>query len=298
MRIIVTGAEGQVARALRAAQAPGFEIIALARPDLDLTAPERVDAALRAAAPDIVVNAAAFTAVDRAESEKAEAFAVNARGAGAVARAAAALGAPVIQLSTDYVFDGAKNCPYLESDAPAPINVYGASKLAGELEVAAATPNHVILRLSWVYSAEGTNFVRTMLRLAREREEIPVVCDQTGAPCYAGAIAEAIVRISANLAVAPEAEALRGVFHFAPQGETHWAGFAEAIFVGAAARGGPRARVRPISSADYPTAAKRPANSRLDAAKLAAAHGVRAPHWRHSLDQCLDRLIGPELKTP
>lgn len=297
MRIAVTGTNGQVARALQALDAPGFDIIAIGRPTLDLAAPESVLPALRQVAPDIIVNAAAYTAVDQAESESAQTHAVNAQGAGAVAEAAADLRAPLIQLSTDYVFDGSKHAPYVEGDAPAPGNIYGASKLAGERAVAMAQPDHVILRLAWIYSPYGANFVRTMLRLAESRDEIAVVRDQTGAPISALDVAAAIVQIAANLAARPDAARLRGLFHMSPRGEINWAAFAEIIFLESAKRGGPSASVRPISSADYPTPAKRPANSRLDASKLAAAHGLILPHWRVSLAACLDRLIGPELKA-
>lgn len=296
MRLVVTGINGQVARALRETPAPGFEIVSVYRPDFDLAAPDTIGAVLREAQPDVIVNTAAYTAVDKAESERDEAFAANARGAGAVAEAAAALGAPIIHLSTDYVFDGAKSSPYVETDPTGPVSVYGASKLEGERAVAAATPDHAILRLSWVYSPFGANFVRTMLRLAEQREEIAVVADQRGGPSYAPDIATAVVQIAANLLARPDATKLRGVFHLAPAGDTHWAEFAETIFAEAKRRGGPSARVRPIPSSDYPTPARRPANSRLDATKLAAAHGVRLPHWRTSLAACMDRLVGPEAK--
>jgi dTDP-4-dehydrorhamnose reductase len=294
MRLVVTGTQGQVARAMQETQAPGLEIIALGRPALDLADEAGVARALRVAAPDVIVNAAAYTAVDDAEKERAAAFAINEAGARAVARAAAALGAPVIQLSTDYVFDGAKAEPYAETDPTGPLGVYGASKLAGEQAVAAANGNHVILRCAWVYSPFGKNFVRTMLRLAETREAIGLVADQHGGPTSAHDIAGACVRIALNLLTQPNEAALRGVFHLAPQGEAAWADFAEAIFTGAEARGARGARVKRIGASDYPTPAKRPANSRLDASKLAGAHGVRLPHWRQSLDRCLDRLIAPK----
>ncbi len=293
MRLVVTGTNGQVARALLEMRAPGIEIIAVGRPDFELAAPECVTPVLRGAKPDVIVNAAAYTAVDKAESEPDAAFAINEHGARAVAEAAAALGVPLIQLSTDYVFDGGRATPYSETDPPAPVSVYGASKLAGEAAVAAVTSDHVILRLAWVYSPFGANFVRTMLRLAETRDEIAVVADQSGGPTSALDIAAAIAQIAANLATRPDAEELRGVFHLSPAGEANWAELAGAIFDAARARGGPSARVRPISTAEYLTAAKRPANSRLDGAKLAAAHGVRLGHWRKSLAVCVDRLVSP-----
>lgn len=292
MRLVVTGTQGQVARALSETRAPGMEIVALGRPALDLSDVASIARALREAAPDVIVNAAAYTAVDDAEKDREAAFALNEAGARAVAETAAALGAPVIQLSTDYVFDGAKSGRYLESDPVAPLGVYGASKLAGERAVAAANANHVILRCAWVYAPFGKNFVRTMLRLAETRDEVGVVADQLGGPTAAHDIAQACVQIGLNLLMRDDA-ALRGVFHLAPQSEATWADFAEAIFEGAAARGAKAARVKRITTADYPTPAKRPANSRLDASKLATVHGVRLPDWRQSLDRCLDRLLTP-----
>lgn len=294
MRLVVTGTQGQVARALAETQAPGMEIVAIGRPVLDLADAASVARALRDAAPDVIVNAAAHTGVDDAEKEPEAAFALNEAGARAVAEAAAALGAPVIQLSTDYVFGGDKPSPYVETDATTPLGVYGASKLAGERAVASANPNYVILRCAWVYSPYGKNFVRTMLRLAETREEVGVVADQHGGPTSAHDIADACVKVALNLLMQPDEADLRGVFHLAPQGEAVWADFAEAIFEGAAARGAKAARVKRIGSAEFPTPAKRPANSRLDASKLAALHGVRLPSWRQSLDLCLDRLIGPK----
>jgi dTDP-4-dehydrorhamnose reductase len=260
---------------------------------MDLADAASVARALREAAPDVIVNAAAYTAVDDAEKEREAAFAINEGGARAVAEAAAALGTPVIQLSTDYVFDGSKTGCYLETDATGPVGAYGESKWAGERAVALATDNHVILRCAWVYSPFGKNFVRTMLRLAETRDEVGVVADQHGGPTSAHDIAGACVSIALNLLMRDE-PALRGVFHLAPQSEATWADFAEAIFAGAEARGAKGARVKRITTAEFPTPAKRPANSRLDASKLAAAHGVRLPGWRQSLDRCLDRLIAPK----
>ena len=241
-----------------------FEIIHLGRPQLDLAVPETVEPALKAAAPDIVVNAAAYTAVDQAEREPEIASAVNGTGAGAVAEAARALGVPVIHLSTDYVFDGNKTSAYVEEDLVAPASVYGASKLAGEQAVAAATDDHVILRTAWVYAPYGKNFVRTMLALAESRDEVRVVADQLGSPTYAPDIAVAIVGIARNLLRNPCDPLLRGIFHLAGSGETSWAGFASAIFAFLAAKGLRKPVLTPIASADYPTPARRPANSRLN----------------------------------
>jgi dTDP-4-dehydrorhamnose reductase len=291
LKIAVTGKQGQVARSL-IEQGPffGVEVISLGRPELDLAVPDLIHSAINAAKPDIVVNAAAYTAVDLAEKEPDQAMAINGRGAGTVAAAARELDIPVIHLSTDYVFDGTKQMPYVESDPVAPLNVYGATKLAGEKEVADATPNHVILRTAWVYSPFGRNFVRTMLQLAQTRSELRVVADQFGCPTYAPNIASAIVAIAQNLLDRPAELRLRGLFHLSGTGETNWAEFASAIFAISAGLGRPDPSVIPISTADYPTPARRPANSRLDCTKLACIHQVRFPHWRVSLEDCLTKL--------
>jgi dTDP-4-dehydrorhamnose reductase len=238
-----------------------------------------------------VVNAAAFTAVDLAESQEEEALLVNGRAAGAVAQAADALGVPVIQISTDYVFDGALERPYREDDATGPISAYGRSKLAGEQAVVAATANHAILRTAWVYSPFGKNFVRTMLRLAETRDEVGVVADQAGNPTNALDIADAILAVAANLFARPNDAPLRGIFHMTAQGEAVWADVAEAIFAERAAAGHAPITVKRIATSDYPTPARRPANSRLDSSKLAASHGVTLPEWRYSLRICVRRLI-------
>ncbi|QCK88169.1 dTDP-4-dehydrorhamnose reductase [Phreatobacter aquaticus] len=294
MRIAVTGKDGQVTRALQAAAGGAVvTVVALGRPELDLAQPDTILPALAAAAPDIIVNAAAWTAVDQAEAEPAQARAVNQTGARAVAEAAARLGVPIIQISTDYVFDGAKRSPYVETDPVGPTGAYGETKLAGEMAVAAAQPNHAILRTAWVFAPEGKNFVRAMLNLARSRPELGIVADQLGNPTYAPDIAAGIIAVARNL-VADSRVDLRGVFHMTAGGETTWAGFAEAIFAGSRARGGPAAGVRPIATADYPTPARRPANSRLDCSKLEALHRVRLPSWPSGLERCLERLVPAE----
>ena len=293
IRVAVTGKNGQVARSLvESGPALGIEVAAVGRPELDLTVLDTIQPALAAVEPDLVVNAAAYTAVDRAEQEPVQAYAINGTGARAVAAAACALGVPLIHLSTDYVFDGSKTTPYVEADPVAPANVYGASKLAGEQSVAAATPDHVILRTAWVYSPFGKNFVRTMLSLAATRGEVRVVSDQCGCPTYASDIAAAIAAIAQNLLNKPHDRQLRGLFHLAGSGETTWADFAAAIFDFVAANGSPKPVVTPIASVDYPTAARRPKNSRLDCSKLARLHGVQLPLWRTSLSACLERLYG------
>lgn len=291
-RLVVTGREGQVTRALQALAGPDLEVIALGRDAFDLAAEGDATSVFAAARPDLIVNAGAYTAVDKAESERELAFAVNGRGAGRVAQAAAALKIPVIQISTDYVFDGSGEKPWSEDDPTGPIGAYGASKLAGEEAVRAQTPDHAILRTSWVYAPWGANFVKTMLRLAEIRPELRVVADQTGAPTSALDIAEAVVAVARNLAARPQDAALRGTFHLAAQGFASWADFAREIFAQSAARGGPSAAVVSIPSRDYPTPAARPLNSRLSTEKLAVAHGVRPLDWRESLARVMDRLVG------
>ncbi len=291
MRLVVTGCEGQVARSLveRAAHHAGIEVVAVGRPELDLENPSTVLPALAAATPDLVVSAAAYTAVDRAETEPGRAFAINAAGARHVAAAAASLGVPVVHLSTDYVFAGEGQAAHAETDQTGPQGVYGASKLAGEEAVMGANPHHFILRTAWVYSPFGANFVKTMLRLAGEREEVAVVSDQWGNPTSALDIADAILH--AAPAMRAGAGRLRGVYHLAGSGETSWNGFARHIFAASGAHGGPSARVRAIATADYPTAAKRPLNSRLASTKFATAFEWTAPDWRHSTEGVVKRLV-------
>jgi dTDP-4-dehydrorhamnose reductase len=292
LRVAVTGRNGQVARALQEIGPPaGVDVIAIARPELDLGRPETIERALRRVAPDAVVSAAAYTAVDKAEAEPDLAFAVNATGAGAVAAAAAALGVPLVHLSTDYVFAGDQAAPYTEDDPVGPLCAYGRSKLAGEHAVAVAAADHAILRTAWVYSPFGANFVRTMLRLADESGVVRVVADQRGSPTSAIDIATAMLKVVDNLLANPAERRLRGVFHLAARGETTWAGFARGIFDASRRRGGPAARVVEIATADYPTAARRPAQSRLDSSRIAGTHGVTLPEWRSSLGACIDRLL-------
>ncbi|WP_449255749.1 dTDP-4-dehydrorhamnose reductase [Bosea sp. (in: a-proteobacteria)] len=294
MRIVVTGWTGQIVRAMLERVPAGVEIVALRRPELDLAIPRTVAPTLRAARPDVIVNAAAYTAVDQAESEPDLAMRVNGEAAGEAACAAAALGIPVIQISTDYVFDGALDRPYREDDPVGPVSAYGRSKLAGERAVAAATENHAILRTAWVYSPFGRNFLRTMLGLGETREEVAVVADQLGSPTSALDIAEAVFGVARNLLARPGDPSLRGVFHMSGQGETSWAGLAEALFADAAALGRKPVAVRPIPTSAYPTPARRPSNSRLDGGRLAAAHGIALPHWRGSVRDCVERLIAAE----
>lgn len=291
MRIVVTGRNGQVARSLveLAAADDTLEIVALGRPELELAELASVAPAIVASRPDIVVSAAAYTAVDRAEDEPDLAHLVNARAAGEVARGAREAGAPVIQLSTDYVFSGAGDRPVTEAMPPSPINVYGASKLAGEQAVAAANPRHLILRTAWVYSPFGSNFVKTMLRLAADRDHIRVVDDQRGNPTSAFDIAAAILQIAR--AWRAGADAACGTYHFAGSGEASWCDFARAIFEVSRTMGGPAAEVVPIGSADYPTRAARPRDSRLDCTRFSRAFGHTAPPWPESLAPVMQRLL-------
>ena len=291
MRIAATGKTGQVVTCLiERGGAAGHEVIALGRPALDLADPVSIARALEAAEPDAIVSAAAYTAVDEAESECELAHTVNGQGPGAVAEAAKTLGVPLVHVSTDYVFDGTLNRPYIESDSTGPRGVYGASKLAGEQAVLAAySDNSAVLRVAWVYSPFGANFVKTMLRLAADRDQVSVVADQLGNPTSALDIADGIIQVATNL-LSNSDRALRGVFHMSASGEASWADFAEVIFAASAAQGGPSARVRRIATVDYPTPAARPANSRLDCSLIARMHGVALPNWRGSLDTVIARL--------
>jgi dTDP-4-dehydrorhamnose reductase len=292
MRIVVIGKEGQLARALDSrGNGEDLQILCVGRPELDLERPQTIAPALTALSPDIVVNAAAYTAVDLAEQERERAFAINATGAGAVAETAARLGAPVVQISTDYVFDGRSARPYVESDPTAPLGAYGASKLEGEKLALAANPECVVLRTAWVYSPFGKNFVRTMLRLATTKEEIGVVADQVGSPTSAFGLADQVIAVVRNVLTQRDDQALFGIFHAVDEGEASWAEFASAIFERSREIGGPAARVKPIATTDYPTPAARPANSRLSTENLQRIHKVRPRPWREQLAFCVDRLI-------
>ncbi len=270
------------------------------RPQLDLLEPETVRVAILTARPDVVVSAAAYTAVDHAEDEPELAFAVNAKGAGAVASAAAEVGAAVIHLSTDYVFSGDAPGEYAETDATDPQNVYGRSKLEGERAVAAANPRHVILRTAWVYSPFGRNFVKTMLGLASQRDHVRVVADQWGNPTAAADIADGILRIAKTVAAGGHEEFRQdefrqaefyGIFHLAGAGSTNWAGFARQVFATSASLGGPWAEVEEIATADYPTKARRPLNSRLSCERLLSVYGWRPPAWQDSCRAVVTRLV-------
>ncbi|MGY3408346.1 dTDP-4-dehydrorhamnose reductase [Bradyrhizobium sp. GM5.1] len=296
MRLYVIGGEGQVARSLRDAAALDNDIAFGygARPAVDLLRPSSIEEALADFRPDVVINPAAYTAVDRAETEPHQAFALNRDGARATAAVAADQGVPIIHLSTDYVFDGKKEGAYIESDPVAPQGVYGRSKLEGELAVAESNPKHIVLRTSWVYSPFGSNFVRTMLRLAEQRDRLQVVDDQLGCPTYAPDIAVAIIAIARQVAGSRWNQRFAGVTHLAGPDALSWCDFAKEIVRGAAERGGRAVPIDPIATSDYPTAALRPANSTLSTERLSATFGIRLPPMSESLSDCLDRLIPPK----
>lgn len=291
MRIVITGRDGQVARSLleRAPHEPSLEIVTLGRPEIDLAEAGSVAPAIARIRPDVVVSAAAYTAVDQAEDEPERAFAVNEKGAREVARAARATGAPVIHLSTDYVFSGDHKEPYTEDMPTGPKSVYGASKLAGETAVAEASPDHLILRTAWVYSPFGKNFVKTMLKLAETRDKLTIVDDQRGNPTSAFDIADAILAIVARWK--ERGSQPFGLYHFAGKGDTTWCGLAREVFAASREVGGPFAEVAPITTEQYPTKAARPRNSRLDARRFAADFGFHAPDWRVSTREVTRRLV-------
>lgn len=294
MRVVVTGVNGQVAQSLvEYGMVLGHVVILLGRPHLDLARDDAttMQVLLAGVAPQVIVSAAAYTEVDKAESEPNLAQAVNATGAGRLAQVAHELGVPMVHLSTDYVFSGEGNRAWREDDPTSPKGVYGATKLAGEEAVRAACANSVVLRTAWVYSPFGTNFVKTMLRIAETRDELSVVADQVGNPTSAFDVADGVLAVAENLLYNAD-PALRGVFHMAGMGETSWAGFAEAIFAASSARGGPVAQVKAITTAHYPTPAARPTNSRLDCTRLAEFHGVCLSAWQSSLDRVIGRLLG------
>ena len=289
--ILVLGRIGQVGHELARGRWPaGFAVEFVERPELDLTRPKEAQKIVAAARPDIVVNAAAYTAVDAAESDRDLAFAINRDGPAALADICREIGAALVHYSTDYVYDGKKAGAFVESDPVAPLSVYGASKAEGDAAIAARLDRHVILRTSWVYSATGHNFVKTMLRLGAERDRLGIVDDQHGSPTAAGDIAGATIAVCAALAVG-KADGY-GTFHFCGTGTTSWHGFAREIFRGAAARGlKTPGLVEPIATAAYPLPAVRPGNSRLDCGKIARVYGIEAPAWQDSLSAVLDELI-------
>lgn len=295
MRVLVFGVGGQVGREIcRAAWPASFELVLLDRGAADITKSAAVSAVIGREKPDLVINLAAYTAVDRAESEPETAWAVNCAGIAHIAASCGENGTPLVHLSTDYVFDGCKSEPYREGDAVNPLNIYGLTKEAGERAVRAAAPRHIILRTAWVYGAYGANFVKTMLRLGAERPILRVVADQRGCPTAAADIAAALIAIARQI---ERGATDWGTFHFAAAGSTSWHEFAEEIVALTQALGawpsGSGPRVEPITTDQYPTAARRPMNSVLDCRKI-EARGIALPPWRSSLPAVVRELVGAE----
>lgn len=283
-RILVIGRNGQVGWELERTLAPLGEVLACNRTRIDLAVPGDIRVAVREARPDIIVNAAAYTAVDKAESEPELAMAINGTAPGVLAEEANRSGALLVHYSTDYVFDGSKPTAYTEEDPPSPINSYGRSKLAGEQAIRTSGCRHLILRTSWVYGLRGQNFLRTMMRLAAERDELRIVDDQIGAPTWSRMIAQATALVLA----APEP--VEGLFHLTSAGQTSWFGFTEAILTSTRDKRDRTPRLTPISTSEYPLPAARPANSRLDCSRLMREAAISLPHWRVALDLCLQDI--------
>lgn len=280
MRLLLTGRSGQVGSALEEKLAPLGELIAPRRADLDFLDARSIQQEVRAARPDVIVNAAAYTAVDRAESERASAFAVNAEAVGILGEEAKKLGALLVHFSTDYVFDGRKSTPYREDDRPGPLNVYGESKLAGEVALEGAGCRYLIFRTGWVYAARGRNFLRAILAAAKQQRELRVVNDQRGAPTSAETIARAVVSILM------QGNPASGLYHMSAAGETTWHGFAREIL----AHAGIEAPVVPIPSSEHRSAAARPKNSLLDNTRLREVFGIALPDWREGLREVSSRI--------
>ena len=285
MKILLIGRHGQVAQELQRELADLGELIVLGREELDLSQPQNVVETVRALAPDLIINAAAYTAVDQAETEPALAFSINATSPGFLAQIASDLSIPLIHYSTDYVFDGEKTTAYTEQDLTVPLGVYGSSKLAGEQAIRAIGGQHLILRTSWVYSAHGRNFLLTMQKLLQERDELRVVADQIGAPTWAGTIARSTRQLIERWRDGnPGAW---GTYHLTASGETSWFGFAQAIGRSLIEQDKRCAELQAIPSSDYPTPAARPLNSRLDCSLLVQEWGIRQPDWHEALLECL-----------
>jgi dTDP-4-dehydrorhamnose reductase len=287
--ILLTGGGGQVGTEFQRRAPKGFEIVAPGRDQLDLAKPDSIAAFVASRPWAAVINSGAYTAVDKAQTDPVTAWKVNALAPAAFAWATAQAGIPLIQLSTDYVFDGSKAGPYLENDPVGPVSVYGASKEAGEQAVRTGNPRHVILRTAWVVSPYGANFIKTMLRLAETRDRLTVVDDQQGCPTTAGDIADTLATIATRLI--EDAETPAGTYHFVNSGEATWCGLAREIFRLAEAKGRTAPSVEGIPTSGYPTPARRPANSRLDTAKLKRDFGVEPRDWRTAVSEVVETLL-------
>ncbi len=294
-RFLITGCNGQLGFELHRALAPLGEVVAFARDACDLSSPDSIRAAVRAAKPDVIFNAGAYTAVDKAESEPDLAHSINAVAPGIIGEEAAKIGALVIHYSTDYVFDGSKSSAYLETDIPNPLGVYGMTKLAGEQALAASGAMHLIFRTSWVYGLHGKNFIKTILRLASERAELKIVADQFGAPTGAALLADVSAHVAARYLREGADSFPFGLYHLVASGETSWHGFAQHVASKATAADwilqATAERILPITTPEYPTPAARPANSRLNTSKFVEAFGIQLPDWRIGVDQVMDKLV-------
>jgi dTDP-4-dehydrorhamnose reductase len=293
--ILLTGGSGQVGTGIQQANQGRFEIVAPGRAELDLSDPLSIETRIGSRDWAAIINCAAYTAVDKAESDREAAFAINAQAPEIIARAAAEREIPLLHVSTDYVFDGGKGTPYVEDDPVAPLGVYGASKEAGERHVRAAGGRHIILRTAWVVSPWGNNFVKTMLRLGTERDRLGIVADQIGCPTSAADIAETLLVLTERLLKDPQAEA--GTYHFVNAGEASWFDLAARVFDRAAGIGRQSPRLDAIATSDYPTPAKRPANSRLATSKLTSDFGIAPRPWPQAIDEILDILLKAETGT-
>ncbi len=282
-RMLLVGKNGQVGWELRRALAPMAELVSVDFPEIDLASPDSIRSCVQNARPNVVINAAAYTAVDKAESEPDLAMNINGVAPGILAEEARKAGALMVHYSTDYVFDGAKSAPYLETDPPNPLSSYGRSKLAGEQAVQAVAGAYLIFRLCWVYGARGQNFLLTILRLAREREKLRVVNDQVGAPTWSRLIAQATALALRQVAGRPDADGLSGTYHLAASGLTSWHGFTQEILRLMPPAGRKCVEVEAIPTSQYPTPARRPASSAMSCEKLQRAFGLRLPAWDESL---------------
>ncbi len=290
--ILILGGSGQLARALE--DAATVPVVRVGRPDFDFDRPDTIAETMARVSPWLVVNAASYTAVDAAETDAEAAWRANRDGPATLARLCRDADVPLIHVSTDYVFDGTKGAPYLETDPVSPLGVYGASKLAGEQAVLESGARAIVLRTSWVYAPIGKNFVRTMLTVGKTRDRLTVVADQRGCPTVAADLADAILAIAARLRADGWHDRFGGVFHAAGTGETTWHGLAVAVFEEAARHGAKQPEVAPIKTADWPTPVRRPADSRLDCTRLEEVFGVRLPPWRDSLRRTVDTIFAAE----